>query len=229
MMKSTTKLMGSLIAAPFLAWGVANAAVIDVTSYDIENTKLSGAGGWSHTYDGTITADGLTYDYTGGSGTLNDGLVGTSAADTHLFEVQNNSAITLHLGESSMINTLSLFSYGPTSNGIPGNITGLDITINGVTEYFMTTGFGPSNAASSNNGRDHSHELVDLSGSLLAGLVTDTIMLSGFTTENPYAAYYSISEVTVDGAASVPEPSSLALMGLGMLGFGFARRKNRKA
>ncbi len=221
-------MLSALIAAPFMAWGVANAAVIDVTSYDVENTNLSGFGGWAHTYDGTITADGATYDYTGGSGTLNDGIVGTSVSNTHLFTVANASVITLYLGESGMIDTLSLYSFGPTSNGIPGNITGLDVTINGVTQYFATTGFGPSNAAFPNNGRDHSHELVDLSGSLLAGLVTDTITLSGFTTENPYATYYSISEVVVDGATAVPEPSALVLMSLGMVGFGFARRKNQK-
>ena len=229
-MKAVQRLLVGMLATPFMCWGIANASVIGVDSYDIENSRLSGSGGWAHTYNGTITPDGSTYDYTGGSGTLNDGLVGTGAQNTHLFYVADASAIKLNLAESGTIDTLSLFSFSTESNGIPGNITGLDVTINGVTQYFTTIGFGAANPASW-NGSDHAHELIDLGGSLLAGLVTDTITLSGFTTENPYASYYSISEVVVDGtaAAAVPEPSTLVLMGMGMVGFGFSRRKSQKA
>ena len=39
---------------------------------------------------------------------------------------------------------------------------------------------------------------------------------------NPYG-YYGV--VTTEGGASVPEPSIIALFGLGLLGLGFARRR----
>jgi hypothetical protein len=225
-MKSEKKLKTALALSATLLSGIANAAAIEISSYDITDTRLSGTGGWSHNYDGSIiNVGGALNDYTDGSGTLNDGSVGTSTSNTHLFYVSDASTITLNFAESASFNSLSLFSFGPTSNGIPGNITGLDITINGITDSFLTTGFGPANP-NANNGRDHSHEFLSLSGSLLEGLISDTITLSGFTTEEPYSAFFSISEIEADGdAASVPVPGSVGLIGLGLLGLGLARRK----
>lgn len=201
----------------------ASAALITADSYDAYNVRLSGTGGWVHTYNGTISSNGSTYNYTNGSGTLNDGLVGTGLSDTQLFQVADNSSIDLLFDSLFSFSELSLYSYGPTTNGIPGSISGVNVTINGITAFISSQGFGPSNAGSSNNGRDHSHELIDLSNTALFGLVSNKVTLSGFVTEGNYAQYYAISEVTLDATASssnvsaVSEPSAMALMLLSLL------------
>ena len=79
-----------------------------VTSYDIDKARLSGFGGWAHTYDGTITSNGDgTYDYSGGSGTINDSVIGTTHRYTHLFYTSDSPAVTLYLDAAVGINEIS--------------------------------------------------------------------------------------------------------------------------
>jgi len=83
---------------------VVTAAPVSITSYDVEQTPRSGSGGWCHNYTGTITNTGRTVagslarcasggnqiaNYSGGSGTLDDGVVSTSLFETHLFTTRN--------------------------------------------------------------------------------------------------------------------------------------------
>ncbi|UZE94623.1 PEP-CTERM sorting domain-containing protein [Alkalimarinus alittae] len=201
------------------------AAPISIDSYDIQNANVSGYGNWSHSYDGIISPlAGSVANYSDGSGTLNDGVIGSNKDNTQLFSTGDNASIDLFLGTSSTLSSLSLFSFNGSSNGIPGNITGLNVTINGITEYFLTSGFGTSI-----NRHSNPHEYIDLSGSALSGLTADVVTLSGFTTVNPFAEYYSISEIQIEGMASqVPEPGSLALLLAGVAGIS-ASRKLKKA
>lgn len=221
-MRLTFKKSVSALALSLLS-SAAISAPIGIDSYDISNGRTSGFGGWGHTYDGTITSNGNdTYNYSNGDGTLNDGVYGTSVSNTHLFYTSDQSAVTLHLDSMASVSSLTLFSF-PYSNGIPGNITGLNVSINGVTQYLPSIGTGLPSAS-----HGGSSEYISLVGTLLDGLTTNTITLSGFTTETPWANYFSISEIDIDGAygsVSVPEPATLPLFGLAALLLGFARRK----
>ena len=164
---------------------------LELVSYDVFRTRPVASGTWAHFYDGLITSNGDgTINETGGSGTLNDGLVG-DAFSTQLFRVTDNSSITLHLPEPTSVVEILLYSFNNDSNTIPGLITGVAVTIDGVTEFVPTIGFGPINAA---NGRAV-HEKVDLSSSVLSLIPTDTVQLSGFTSSSGYG----ISEITLAG------------------------------
>ena len=108
----------------------ASAAPVSIIGYDIAQTPRSGFGCWFHDYDGTVTYTGRTVsgsvvcsadgsqiaNYSGGSGTLNDGVISTSTIGTHLFTTRNaddgvpiSPVITLYLGETYVVNVIRLF------------------------------------------------------------------------------------------------------------------------
>ncbi|WP_366145961.1 PEP-CTERM sorting domain-containing protein [Nostoc sp. S13] len=208
---------------------LANAATVKISSYDVTNTHLSGFGGWNHNYNGTINSNGNgTYNYSDGSGTLNDGLIGTDLGNTHLFFKSDNSTISTFLNQKSTIANIKLFSYGPTDNGIPGNIDAVNITINGISQTFSTIGFQPEGIPPNNINR-LVNELIDFSNSIFPNVVSDKVTFSNFQTSGNFPEYYSISEIVFDqAAASVPEPLSLG--GIAVAGaMGLWMKRKRKA
>ncbi len=220
-----------------LAGGVCSQAAI-VTSYDIERARGVGFGSWRHVYDGTITPNpDETWNYTGGSGTMNDGLIGKSHLNTQLFCISDSPELTLHLNGLTKVSEIWLYSFETRRNGIPGNLCAVDVGIEGVFKTIATTGFGPNTSA-----QPHAHQKIVLAlDEALGSLPTTSVTLSGFRALGYWADYFSISEVAVFGdsvppapqssVVAVPEPSSLvtwimgAFSGLGML----AARRRRLA
>ncbi len=211
--------VGVLLGVFVLGVGVASAIPVGVSSYNVDNTKLSGYGSWFHTYDGTMTLDGATYDYTGGSGTLNDGVIGPDHRNTHYFDNLDFPAVRVFLDALCTVDVIELYSYVTSTNWIPGNITGVDITIGALTQSFATVGFGPINA----NGYP-AHERVDLTGSPLGALWTDQVIFSNFVVAGRND--FGISEITLDGEI-IPEPVTLTLLGSSLIALVFVRRRNR--
>ncbi len=212
----------ALTATGSIFSGVATAANIGVSSYNITNASPAGFGGWNHFYNGTITNNSGTSNYSGGSGTLNDGLIGTNEQNTQLFSTPAASTITIFLNQIAKVENIKLFSFDASGrNTIPGNISSLNVTINGITQNFGTTGFGPV----AFNGPVH--ELIDFTSSAFANLATDRITFSNFLTVGRFPQAYSISEITVDGnpATAVPTPALLP----GLIGLGFSMLRKRKA
>ena len=214
----------ALVAVFSLAVSTVNAQ--SIVSYDIDDAALSGFGGWSHLYDGSITttgafsAEGFAYtrgDYSGGSGTLNDGFAGNGVLDTQLFVMNDDAApvITIYLDSIYTIDSLFLSGFD-SGNSIPGQLLGWDLTINGITETFLSD--NPTSV----------DESIDLAGSSLDGLAADQIILSNFSIlgDNGLPSFFAIGEITVTGTA-VPEPTStLVLVGLGLA---VIRRRNRRS
>jgi hypothetical protein len=201
-----------LAMAAVLATVSAWADPIPITSYDINSTFPAGYGGWHHTYDGTITNIGNDtdfhtnydlYNYTNGNGTLNDGIVGSSEDDTHLFAFPVLPSLTIYFDDYSYINTIQLLSWGPEpSNEAAGSIAGVDITINGNTQYFNASGFGPWNSASA--GRP-AHGHIDISTSSLNDFLVNQVTFSNFITEHT-PSFFGISEIIIDDEAVTLPP-----------------------
>jgi len=193
------------------------AATIGFSTYDVYHADPTGTGGWSHTYTGTKTASGSYLNYTGGSGTLNDGIP-TSEQNTQIFYAAD-AAITLHLSTTASISVIELYGFSP-GNTIPGNITGFDVVINGVRRTYSSVAFGSLSAINV-----PVNERVTLD-STQNTLITSTIIIDHFTYDN---VVYCIGEVVLTGTAGtpppVPEPSTMALCGLTLGLMLFLRRK----
>lgn len=199
----------------------ANAGLITITGYDITNADISGNGGWSHAYDGTVTLNGNSSiagalaDYTNGSGTLNDGVLGTNFNDTQYFVTDAGAEITLYLDGFYSIDSLKLFGNN-SSNGIPGGIENVLVTFGGLNDTLLST-------------PDGNNDDFSFGGSVFSGITTNFIKLSGFPEGNCCGAY-SISEINIMGqrqSTDVPEPSTLAIFALGMIGLASRRFKKQ--
>ncbi|QEG40974.1 PEP-CTERM sorting domain-containing protein [Roseimaritima ulvae] len=212
------------------------AGLITITDYSISDAARSGFGDWSHLYGGsivetgnfTISVSALSYpftraDYSGGSGTLNDGLEGADRFSTQLFanNTDANPIITLNLNGFFNISDITLLTFD-SSNTIPGRISAFDVTIGANTVNFATS--EPTT----------DDEFVSLIGSPLDGIPTNQIILSNFSHDggNSLVEMFAIGEIRVQGSEvnAVPEPTSLALFGIGtcVAGLGASRRRRHE-
>lgn len=222
-MSITNAVMFSLIGGCLLLSNESTATVI--AGYDVQNAALDGTFGvWSHTYTGTITVTGFGSvkniwdyslgNYTSGTGTLADGIVGLDTRESQLFVTAENPAITLYLDDTYLISQISLLNF-PDGNAIPGNITGLDVTIGGTTETFSTEVL---------NSRD---EFINLSASTLSSVAASQITLFNITTTGDWSDFFAISEIALEGTV-VPEPTTFSLMSIIGVGALTARRRSKR-
>ena len=213
------KLQTSVVLMGLALAGANTAYAVDVTSYDVAHAQASGYGGWSHTYTGSIASDGLgTQNYTGGGGTLNDGLYSTDHTNNQLFTIPSNTSITLYLSSTSNVSGISIFGGDYPANAIPGMLTGWSVTIGGVTTALASTAFGPNCSGALCN------DSVSLLGTGLESIATNTVVLSNF--QGGWADYYNATEITVS-AIAVPEPESYAMLLAGLLLVGTVVRRRQ--
>jgi hypothetical protein len=193
------------------AVSTADAAPVAIGSYDVAATPASGFGAWSHTYTGTITGTGRfvpdcfggpcdLVDERGGSGTLNDGVFSTSIEDNQLFVVGADSvgaplvpSITLHLASVALVRQVRFFGGDIATNFLPGLLNGASATIGGRTVSASTTPAGTVGPLGTQE-----DDVVDLTGTGLDAIPTDTVTLSGFTADALGGGQFSVTEITVD-------------------------------
>ena len=202
-----------------------------IDTYDIKNGRPTDTSpGWVWNYSGTITPSATRpglYDYTGGRGTLNDGIIPQQHENIVGFIPGDNTVLTLHLSGTSVINEINFFSMLGT-NVLAGNLSGATISYGGVSVALQSSDWGASCGFTLCNDR------FSLANTALAGLSTDVITFSNFTSVAypGYGGSFPVGEITLSGTVipAVPEPANIGMLlaGLGLTGF-MIRRRNRKA
>lgn len=197
----------AVVILPRLSSGAANADVITISSYDIVDSPESGSGSWAHTYSGTFTPTGTDPvqgatlgTYTGGSGTLNDGIVSSSIADTHLFftGTRAHPEITLRLAKPVLIDSIEIYGGNIDANVIPGWLTAATITIGTETLSVTTEPFGDLNGAG-----EPFNDRITLTGTPLASIATDVVHLADFDASRFGIDQFSTTEILVNGRPAV--------------------------
>ncbi|RZJ10802.1 MAG: hypothetical protein EOP39_07810 [Rubrivivax sp.] len=180
---------------------------VDIVSYDISSARPSGEGNWTHVYNGTMVPNGDgTYAYSGGSGTLTDGILPTTHTNNQLLGQNDALSITLHLAQPTIVESIEVWGGARNLNAIPGTIVKWQVTIDGLSIRLTSVGFGPGCDSGLCNDR------VFLAGTGLDLVSTSTVTLSRFDS-SWQGDYFSIGEITVN---AVPEPSSWALALIGV-------------
>ena len=217
------------IAAIFLTLACASVNAQTIVTYDIKNGRAKDAGHWNNNYDGTLTRGHPTwdwiYDYTGGKGSLNDGVVPNGIESTQFIYSYEDPIITLHLSGLSIINEMNFYSMLYGGNASAGNLSGAKISFGEKSLYMNATNWGPkcSNHLC-NNG-------FSFTGTALEGIATDVITISGFQHRDSSLPLYSIGEIVLNGSfvSPVPEPSTYGMLLAGIVVIGLQARRRRGA
>jgi hypothetical protein len=192
------------------------ASPVTVLSYDMANGSTGSYNYWDDTYSGSGSKTTDFAALSGGKGDLTDGIKATdnwnvteapTGPGPYVGWSNFNPVIRFHFGAPVTINGIS-FNFDD-ANGFGGVSTPLSVTVGGTT-YAVADPVGSAPFQ------------FDLTG---LGLTVSDLDI----TLNRRTNWVFVSEISFDDGRSggvVPEPGALALLGLGLAGLAFSRRKN---
>lgn len=197
-----------------------------------ENFDAGIPAGWSISSSGTTTwglsgdANNETDNWTGGSGfaaSASSDVNGTGAYDTSLitssFSLENFTDASM-----DFLTNYQALGVVPTSDNFD-----IDISIDGGASWVTALAFEDDTPVGGLREVDGVAVSIDLAAFLGESDVTARFRYYN-ENSNAFDWYAQVDDVTVSGnfeAPSVPEPASLALIAMGLLGFGAAQRRRK--
>jgi len=203
----------TLVSFALLASQAVHAGLINPSSYDMLNGSTGSYTYWDDTYSGSGSTTTSFAALTGGLGDLTDGFVATGNWNTnpsaYVGWMNYNPLITFNFASNVMVDSITV--YVDDSNGLGGVSppSSVDIGLSGsALTNFVTADPNTSNSLS------YTFDNLGLEGNAID---------IQFNRSN---SWVFVSEITFDGqVASVPEPSTLAIFALGMIGLASRRFK----
>ena len=209
---------------------------------DGDTILIDGAG--NIVADMVVAPDGTITDLNGNFGLGGTGLVTGNTGATFQFAIRERTAGQQATQTERIVNSFIEFDFSSITDPVTSAVFSIDFvgqlnTANGgfVVDLSDAAGFTDSNTASlgellaltnANGGTAQQNVTLDITDFVTANAgSTATVVLSGNTIAQ--SAFFNNASITVEteaAAAAVPEPSSLALLGLGFVGLA-TRRKRR--
>ncbi len=219
------------VAALLLGLGIsAQASAIVVSWADWTGTTASGANGQITTADGTVgvtysgaysfvqTGSGTNYWTEGTPAPYTSGVVENAPPAAELVALNVGGSKTITFSETVLDPYLALTSWN--GNVVDFGDDVLDFISSG-RGFWGLGSFIPNADNTGFFGSGELHGIIRLTGEFDSIIFTDT-------TENWHGFTVGVAGLADDGG-SVPEPTTLALLGLGLAGLGYRRRGARKA
>jgi PEP-CTERM motif len=216
------QILGLLAVGLLVGLSPARAASISPVSYDMNNGHGQASGGSFNYWDRSYTGLGATTTddapLSGGKGDLTDGI----AASDFWYNVENNAGTGPYVGWYSVVrrDPSILFNFADTptisevrvhldNSGAGGVFQPLAFLVNGQSWAFTPLAPGAIG-------------WITLTGAAVTGNALSLTLV-----HQPFSHWIFGSEVQFDGTpgTSVPEPGTLALLGLGLAGLGLSRRR----
>jgi len=165
-------------------------------------------------------------------GTSTTTLSGPATFATGLTVSSESNALFVAGPGQSTNSSASIGTNTPKTDSLNFDLGGDDSSFGG--DFFQNFGGGSQNGSSieysfsfydNNTLVDSIIAMVAPNGGSFAGFISDTIFDYVRVLSTPTSSYEVADNITVGNSVSVPEPASFAILGLGLAGFGFLRKK----